>query len=45
VSQVPGFYLNLFPWMGFTAAPAVSEAIAALATDRTPKVDLSGFCL
>ncbi|RVT81519.1 FAD-binding oxidoreductase [Rhodobacteraceae bacterium CCMM004] len=39
----PGFFLNLFPWMGFTAAPAVSEAIAALALGQTPQVDLSPF--
>ncbi|MGR3504095.1 NAD(P)/FAD-dependent oxidoreductase [Pseudaestuariivita sp.] len=43
--EVPGFYLNLFPWMGFTAAPAVSEAIAALALGETPAVDLRGFGL
>ncbi len=42
---VPGFFLNLFPWMGFTAAPAISEAIAALALGETPSVDLSGFAL
>ena len=41
--QVPGFFLNLFPWMGFTAAPAVSEAIAALALGAVPDVDLSPF--
>lgn len=40
---VPGFFLNLFPWMGFTAAPAVSEAIAALALGGRPPVDLSAF--
>ena len=41
--RVPGFFLNLFPWMGFTAAPAVSEAIAALALGEVPAVDLRGF--
>ena len=43
VPRVPGFFLNLFPWMGFTAAPAVSEAIAALALGETPATDLSAF--
>lgn len=43
VRQMPGFFLNLFPWMGFTAAPAVSEAIAALALRQTPEIDLSSF--
>ncbi|MHA7874137.1 NAD(P)/FAD-dependent oxidoreductase [Roseivivax sp.] len=45
VPQVPGFFLNLFPWMGFTAGPAVSEAIAALALGEEPKVDLTPFAL
>lgn len=45
VPTVPGFFLNLFPWMGFTAAPAVSEAIAALALGEVPEVDLSAFAL
>lgn len=43
VPQVPGFFLNLFPWMGFTAGPAVSKAIAALALGQKPDVDLSPF--
>lgn len=42
---VPGFYLNCFPWMGFTAAPAVSEAIAALALNEKPELDISRFLL
>ncbi len=42
---VPGFFLNLFPWMGFTAAPAVSEAIADLALGTAPRLDISEFCL
>ncbi|WJY21125.1 FAD-dependent oxidoreductase [Fontisubflavum oceani] len=42
---VPGFFLNLFPWMGFTAAPAVSEALADLALGYQPALDLSLFSL
>lgn len=42
---VPGFYLNLFPWMGFTAAPAVSEALADLALGLSPELDLGPFAL
>ena len=42
---VPGFFLNLFPWMGFTAAPAVSEALADLALGYQPTLDLSPFSL
>jgi glycine/D-amino acid oxidase-like deaminating enzyme len=43
VPQVPGFFLNLFPWMGFTAGPVVSKAIAALALGEVPEVDLRPF--
>ncbi|KAA9008818.1 NAD(P)/FAD-dependent oxidoreductase [Histidinibacterium aquaticum] len=43
VPQVPGFFLNLFPWMGFTAGPAVSRAIASLALGERPDVDLAPF--
>ena len=45
VPQVPGFFLNLFPWMGFTAGPVVSKAIAALSLGMTPDVDLAPFSL
>jgi glycine/D-amino acid oxidase-like deaminating enzyme len=31
--------------MGFTAAPAVSEAIAALALGTDPPLDIGEFCL
>lgn len=42
---VPGFFLNLFPWLGFTAGPIVSRAIAAQALGQDPGVDLGGFLL
>ena len=42
---VPGFFLNLVPWMGFTAAPAVSEALVDLALGLDPALDLSRFFL
>lgn len=45
VPHVPGFFLNLFPWMGFTAGPVVSKAIAELALGQTPQVDLKPFSL
>ncbi|MBN7786529.1 FAD-binding oxidoreductase [Ponticoccus gilvus] len=45
VPAVPGFFLNLFPWMGFTAGPVVSKAIAALALGQAPEVDLTPFAL
>jgi glycine/D-amino acid oxidase-like deaminating enzyme len=43
----PGFYLNLFPWMGFTGGPIAAEIVAAqiaglpLPTDSLPLPDLA----
>ncbi|SOH94890.1 Glycine/D-amino acid oxidase [Monaibacterium marinum] len=45
VPQVPGFFLNLFPWMGFTAGPIISRTIAELALGQQPSVDLAPFAL
>lgn len=42
---LPGFFLNLVPWMGFTAAPAVSEALVDLALGLDPELELSRFFL
>lgn len=41
----PGFYLNLFPWMGFTGGPIAAEITADLILGRTPAVDLADFPL
>ena len=35
----PGFYLALFPWMGFTAAPITGRIVADLILGRRPPVD------
>jgi len=45
VSQVPGFFLNLFPWMGFTAGPIISRTIAELALGQESSIDLTPFAL
>ena len=42
---VPGFFLNLFPWMGFTAAPAVSEALADAVLGLPTEIDIGRFAL
>jgi sarcosine oxidase, subunit beta len=40
---VPGFFMNMFPWMGFTAAPACARIVADLIVGRRPNVDLAPF--
>jgi glycine/D-amino acid oxidase-like deaminating enzyme len=37
----PGFFLQLFPWMGFTAGPIAARVVADLVLGRKPPVDLA----
>jgi len=43
----PGFFINFFPWMGFTAGPAVAQIVASLVQGKPAPfdVDLSPFLL
>lgn len=43
VPGLPGFFMNFFPWMGFTAGPLCAQITAALVLGREPPVDISGF--
>jgi len=43
VPGLPGFFMNFFPWMGFTAGPLCAQITAALVLGRKPPVDISGF--
>ncbi len=43
VPGLPGFFMNFFPWMGFTAGPLCARITAALVLGRKPPVDISGF--
>jgi glycine/D-amino acid oxidase-like deaminating enzyme len=43
--RAPGFFLCFFPWMGFSAAPAVSRAIGDLVLGRKPDIDLAPFLI
>jgi sarcosine oxidase subunit beta len=47
VPGVPGFFINFFPWMGFTAGPAVAQIIASLVQGKPAPfdVDLTPFLL
>ncbi|MGP1395963.1 MAG: NAD(P)/FAD-dependent oxidoreductase [Inquilinaceae bacterium] len=43
IGEVPGhagFYLSLFPWMGFSAGPITALVTAELILGRTPSVDI-----
>ena len=39
----PGFYLCLFPWMGFSAGPMTSRIVADLVLGRAPRLSLQGI--
>ncbi|MDQ0390505.1 NAD(P)/FAD-dependent oxidoreductase [Labrys monachus] len=36
----PGFFVNFFPWMGFTAGPIAARIVASMVQGRTPPVDV-----
>lgn len=39
----PGFFLSLFPWMGFSAGPMTARMTADLVLGRTPRLPLKGI--
>jgi len=43
IPRVPGFYLAMFPWMGFTAGPIAARLVAQVVLGRRPDHDLSKF--
>lgn len=43
--RVPGFFLCFFPWMGFSAGPAVARAIGDLVLGRPPEMNLGPFLI
>jgi sarcosine oxidase, subunit beta len=43
VPGVPGFYLAMFPWMGFTAGPMAARLVSQVILGRTPDHDLTRF--
>ncbi|MDJ0950435.1 MAG: FAD-binding oxidoreductase [Alphaproteobacteria bacterium] len=40
---LPGFFLNIFPWMGFSAGPIAARITAELVMGRKPGWDLAPF--
>ncbi len=40
VPRLPGFYVNMFPWMGFTAGPISALLTAELILGRKPSIDI-----
>lgn len=40
---IPGFYLALFPWVGFSAGPMTARVIADLVMGEPPSMDLNGI--
>ena len=43
VPGLPGFFMNMFPWMGFTAGPISALVTAELVMGRKPSMDLRQF--
>ncbi len=43
--QMPGFYLALFPWVGFSAGPMTARVIADMVSGRAPVIDLAGISI
>ena len=43
VPGLPGFFINMFPWMGFTAGPISALVTAELVMGRKPALDLRQF--
>ena len=39
----PGFFSNMFPWMGFTAGPISALTVAELVIGRKPSFDVTAF--
>jgi glycine/D-amino acid oxidase-like deaminating enzyme len=40
IAGMPGFFVNFFPWMGFTAGPIAARIVASMVQGRTPPVDV-----
>lgn len=40
IPKVPGFFVNFFPWMGFTAGPIAARIVASQVQGRKPPVDV-----
>jgi glycine/D-amino acid oxidase-like deaminating enzyme len=40
IPGMPGFFVNFFPWMGFTAGPIAARIVASMVQGRTPPVDV-----
>ena len=36
---IPGYFVNFFPWMGFTAGPIAARIVASLVQGRAPPLD------
>jgi sarcosine oxidase subunit beta len=43
VPGLPGFFMNMFPWMGFTAGPISALVTAELVLGRKPSLDIAAF--
>ncbi|WP_413989603.1 NAD(P)/FAD-dependent oxidoreductase [Labrys okinawensis] len=40
IPRMPGFFVNFFPWMGFTAGPIAARIVASMVQGREPPIDI-----
>ncbi|MGB3407592.1 MAG: FAD-binding oxidoreductase [Jannaschia sp.] len=40
---IPGFFLALFPWVGFSAGPMTARVVSDLVMGHAPSIDLKGI--
>jgi glycine/D-amino acid oxidase-like deaminating enzyme len=40
VAKSPGFFVNFFPWMGFTAGPVAARIVASLVQGKAAPFDI-----
>lgn len=40
---VPGFYIGMFPWLGFSAGPIAARSVADVILGRRPEIDIAAF--
>ena len=40
VAKSPGFFVNFFPWMGFTAGPVAARIVANLVQGKAAPFDI-----
>ncbi len=43
IAGIPGFYMNFFPWLGFSAGPIAARIVADIVLGKDPGWDMRLF--